>query len=188
MQKLILKYILAVIGKILLLPTVPFAAIFVAMFNKEEDPDHVRYRWGGIYGTFDNPPQGDNGYITKHAIFKNENKGFKGYVNRVMWMIRNPLYNYARYNGIEWKDSYTITQEGNPDISDKYKVPGKLWTKAWDSKGRLVAFGFYMVKPWSKKRNLRMRIGWKVKSRAVKEQGFIQMVFTINPFDGYGND
>lgn len=188
MFMLLVRHFVSFIIKILLLITVPFAAVFIAISTKPDVHDKVRYRWGGIYGTYDNPPQGDEGYVTKRCLFPNQITGFKGYINRVLWMIRNPLYNLARYLGIEWDASYTITQEGNPDISDKYKIPGKLMTKAWDKNGKLVAFGFYMVKPWSKTRNLRIRWGWKVKSRAVEEQGFIQFVATCNPFDGYGND
>lgn len=174
---LIIKYLLTVTGKLLLLPTVPLVAPILSLFTK---PDQTE--WGWIYGTYDNPPQGDRGYVAKRAPFPNKLTGFKGYINRTMWIIRNPLYGYNKMAGVKYTGG-EVTIKGNPNISDKYKIPG--WMLAtYKNK----AFEFYCVLPYTSKRNIRIRIGYKIKSPKFKTMGFAPLVFTINPFDGYGND
>lgn len=164
------------------------AAILVSISTREEEYGKEKYTWGGIFGTFDNPPQGDEGYVRKRSYFPGVTTGFKGYLNRVGWMLRNPLYGLSyKYSKFK-KDDWTIVHEGDMNISDKYKIPGSRTSKVFDKNGKVVAFEKYMVKPWSKNRCLRLRMGWKIKSSKVEESGLMQFVFTCNPLDGYGND
>lgn len=182
-----LKFVLAAVGKLLLLPTVPFAAVLISIFTRpHEGVRKPLYTWGWIWGTFDNDVKGDNGYITKHAPFPNIITGWRGYINRVMWMIRNPLYNYSRAVGIDYSDTDVLKVNGNPDISDKYKVAGWMWATLSDTEGKLKAFEWYSVTPWSTTRNLRIRLGWKIKTEKMQERGWARHVVTINPLDGYG--
>lgn len=183
-----LRYlVLFVIDIILTIFTVLPAAIIVPLFTRAEDYGKVEYTWGWLWGTFDNPPQGDEGYLHKRCPFIGQITGFKGYINRVMWMLRNPLYGLAKRMAIPYSTRATLIVHGNPDISDKYKIPGMMFARLYEG-NKLIGFEFYMVKPWSETRNIRCRLGWKMTTDKFKERGFAQFVGTCNPFDGYGDN
>lgn len=184
---IVIKFIALVFAKLLLLITVPFASFIVPIFTREQVAGLDNYTWGGWWGTFDNPPQGDRGYIAKHAPFVGVLTGWKGYINRVMWMLRNPLYGFAKYADADYEDSYVLSIKGNPAISDKYGVAGWMHASLRNKGGRMKAFEWYSVTPWSSRRCLRVRLGWKIKTDKMQERGWSRMVFTINPFDGYDN-
>lgn len=132
-----LKWLALTVGKFLLLPTVPFAAVIVPLFTREMDAQLGElYTWGGWWGTHDNPPQGDRGWVTKRCPFPNVTTGLKGYINRVGWLWRNKLYGYNALASVKWSDSIRIEYTGNPDISDKYKVPGRYIAYAFEEIGR----------------------------------------------------
>jgi hypothetical protein len=171
----------------LLLITLPVAVPLIAAFTREDVRGQQRYTWGWIWGTYDNPPQGDAGYVSKRCLYPNVTTGFKGYLNRVWWMFRNQLYGLARLLSVEWSASHTVKSWGKLSISDKYKVPGWYFALVFSSSGRPIAFELYVVKPWSETRDLRMRLGWKVMTDKTDKYGFAQLVNTINPFDGYGD-
>lgn len=181
-----IKWLLIALLKLPLLLTVPIAAVIVPLFYRAQETDLPIYTWGGQYGTFDNPPQGDQGFISKHAPFVGYITGWRGYINRVAWMWRNPLYGFNKSMGVDYDVNDELTINGNPDISDKYKVAGWMYATLRDSRGRLKAFEWYSVTPWSKTRNLRIRIGWKIKTDKMQERGWARHVVTINPFDGWG--
>jgi hypothetical protein len=182
----ITHYIAAVITKIVMLITVPFASVIIPLFTRTM-PLQALYTWGSLWGTFDNPPQGDRGWITKHSTFPNVTTGWKGYINRVGWMLRNPLYGLAKKLGIDYEPTDVLSIKGNPDISDKYGIPGWMHASLRDEFGKLKGFSWYSVTPWSKGRCLRVRLGWKIKTDKMQERGWARMVFTCNPFDGYDN-
>lgn len=168
--------------------TIWWAPFVVSIFTKPQPHGLSIYKWGSLWGTFDNPPQGDEGFVTKRAPFPNVTKDFKGYINRSMWIFRNKLYNLKYIFRVEYKNSTTKTIYGNPDISDKYKIPGWLFVIVRDRK-KVVAWEWYSITPYSKKRNVRIRMGWKVKGRKFEQKGdFAQLVYTFNPVDGYGNN
>ena len=50
--------------------------------------------WGGWFGTYDNPPQGDRKWLK--TILKLT--GWRGYLNRVGWIRRNRLYGLKRFS------------------------------------------------------------------------------------------
>ena len=171
----------------LLLLTVPLAALIIAAFTREQSYLTPRYTWGGWWGTYDNPPQGDEGFVRKRSLFAGITTGWKGYLNRVHWMVRNPLYGYALLCSLKYSPGYVLTCVGNQDISDKYKIAGWYFAKLLDG-SRLAGFEFYGVFPWSKTRDLRVRLGWKMVTSKFKEYGIAQLVNSINPFDGYGDN
>lgn len=184
-----LKWFVYYLGYILLLPTVLFVPPVIALFTKAgEYRDDGSYTWGGWWGTFDNPPQGDEGFVSKRALFPEEVEGFKGYINRVQWMWRNKLYGYSKIIGLEWKEDYVISYIGNPDISDKEKIPGWYFAKVKNSNQSLKGFEFYGVFPYSETRDVRIRLGWKVMTDKYERFGFAKHVGTFNPFDGYGDE
>ena len=178
--------VLALLDWVLLI-TIPIAAPIIAAFTREQPYGNHIYTWGWIWGTHDNPPQGDEGFVRKRALFVGVTTGFKGYLNRIHWMIRNPLYGYAKYCSIKYDADAELTFIGNPNISDKYKVPGWYFAK-YMRNGKLLGFEFYCVLPWCKTRDLRMRLGWKMMTSKFEVYKFAQIVNSINPFDGYGDD
>lgn len=163
------------------------AALIVPLFTRAQEYGKTEYTWGWLWGTYDNPPQGDQGFVAKRCLFLGVTTGFKGYVNRVMWMLRNPLYGLAKRSAIKWSDTATMTITGNPDISDKSKIPGSMFAKLCEG-NKLIGFEYYCVKPWSATRDLRVRLGWKMTTEKFKNKGFAQFVGTCNPFDGYGDE
>ncbi len=171
-----------------LLLIVPVAAPIIAAMNREMPYGLAPYSWGSIWGTYDNPPQGDEGFVRERAPFPGYTTGWRGYLNRCMWMIRNPLYGYARKAAVDYSPSLSVTHVGDDSISDKYKRPGWYFAKAVDLAGRTVAFEFYCVLPWGFGRCLRCRLGWKIMTDKFQRYGFAQLVNTCNPFDGYGDD
>ena len=171
-----------------LLLTVPVAAPIIAAIYREQPYGMAPYSWGSIWGTYDNPPQGDSGYVRKRAPFPGVTTGWRGYLNRVMWMIRNPLYGYARKASVDYSPTLTTSCVGRENISDKYEIPGWYFARAVDLSGRVVAFEFYCVLPWVFGRCLRARLGWKIMTDKFARYGFAQLVNTFNPFDGYGDD
>lgn len=164
----------------------------IAAFTREGSYLEPSYSWGWIWGTYDNPPQGDEGFVRARAWFPGITTGIKGYLNRINWMIRNPLYGFAKIAGVEYSPSLVTTYTGDPDISDKDMRPGYYFAKVHDGT-KLVAFEFYCVLPWKyqflkNKKDLRMRLGWKVMTDKFERNKFAQLVNTINPFDGYGEN
>ena len=170
-----IKYIFSVcIYLILLIFSTP-AAFIVSLFTREMEPELDEYSWGWIWGTYDNGPQGDRKYLSTHP----ETTGFKGYMNRVGWLRRNRLYGLKKKLSIPYSP---VTIKGNPFISDKLKIGGWLFVycdKGWE---------WYSVTPYTSKRCVRIRLGWKIKGDKYKEGSVAPLVFTINPFDTWGDD
>lgn len=188
-QKVYAKWGLLVLADFLLMLTVPFVAPVVAAFTRYQPwGQPLPYTWGGWYGTYDNPPQGDKGFVTERCFFPGITEGLKGYINRVQWMIRNPLYGWAKWAAIDYTSNNVLITGGNPDISDKYGKPGAYLSKLYNGDGTVVAFELYAVIPWSETRDIRCRLGWKMTTDKFQTLGFAQLVDTLNPFDGYNTD
>ena len=166
--------------------TVFIMAPIISAFTRSQPYDMQPYTWGWLWGTYDNPPQGDEGFVRERAPFPGITSGFKGYVNRIMWMIRNPLYGMAKRMSVEWSPTLTISHRGNPSISDKYEIPGWYFAKATDIAGRVVAFELYAVLPWGFGKCLRARLGWKIMTDKFQRYGFAPIVNTANPIKSYG--
>lgn len=166
--------------------TVPVVSPVIAAFTRADFYGKEPYSWGGWYGTYDNPPQGDEGFVRERAPFVGVTDGWRGYLNRVMWMIRNPLYGFARKCSVEWSPTLAISHTGDESISDKYKRPGWYLAKAHNLNGKLVAFEFYCVLPWGFGKCFRARLGWKIMTDKFGRYGFAQLVNTANPLKSYG--
>ena len=172
---------------LLMLLTVPFAAVIVSAFTRAMPHGLEPYTWGWLWGTHDNPPQGDEGYVRKRSLFPGVTDGWRGYINRALWMIRNPLYGLAKRCEIVKEPDMVLTYTGNPDISDKDRIPGWYFAQLHQD-GKLVGFELYAVLPYTKSRCLRTRLGWKIMSRRFRDEHYAQLVNTFNPFDGYGDN
>lgn len=178
-----LKWIGYVLLYVLMLPISTPAAFIVSLFTRPM-PEFESYSWGGWFGTYDNPPQGDRKWLREHP----ELTGWSGYLNRAGWIRRNRLYGLKRWLAVDYTDCTTRKYRGNPAISDKYRIAGWLFVTARCHSKKLRAFEWYSVTPYSKNRCLRVRLGWKIKGDKFDEVGeFAPLVFTINPFDSYGD-
>lgn len=188
MRSLKRKYWGSVALYIAMLPVSSLAAFIVPIFTRPMPSFFDSYTWGGWFGTYDNPPQGDRKWLSEHP----ELTGWKGYLNRVGWMRRNRLYGLKKRMGVTFTEFTEKRFEGNRDVSDKYKVSGTLRVLATDKRtGEFQAFEYYKVMGYRfwPSRCLRVRIGWKIKGDKFDEVGeFGALVFTINPFDTYGDD
>ncbi|MCY1561292.1 hypothetical protein D9M68_985270 [compost metagenome] len=60
-----LKWLLFSLLNLLMLPTVPLAAPLIALFTREDVYGRQRYTWGWLWGTYDNPLQGGEGFVEK---------------------------------------------------------------------------------------------------------------------------
>lgn len=185
-MKTYIKFIVITLGKLVMFLGLPIALLIVPLVYRAQDAGKSLYSWGGQYGTFDNPPQGDRAFIAEHSPFPNVVTGWKGWINRVSWMWRNPLYGYSKSADVDLDATDVLEIKGNPAINDKYKIPGWMFATLRDKNGKLKAFEWYSITPWSKSRNLRVRLGWKIKTEKMQERGWARHVVTINPFDGYG--
>lgn len=188
---LYLKYILSVLADILGVASNIIAAPILSIFTKAQpDLDEHGEPWGWIYGTWDNPPQGDEKW-QREGWFPNITTGWKGYLNRIGWLYRNPCYGLQRMLGVKYNEENILSFTGNPDISDKYKVAGSYFAKLHSPKGDLLAFEYYLLKPWSigsYEKCIRIRLGWKMMTDKFQRYGFATMVDTVNPHKGYGKD
>ena len=183
-----LKWLLLCVIDWLLILSLPVAVPVIAAFTRAQPHGQYPYSWGWIWGTYDNPPQGDEGFVRKRAWFPGETYGWKGYLNRIHWMIRNPLYGAARKMALDYSEHDTMKLIGKDGISDKYKIPGWYWVRLY-KRGVLVGFEFYGVFPYLKEsRVLRIRLGWKILTEKFEGRGFAQFVNTANPFGAYGDD
>ena len=161
-----------------------FVAPVLSLFTKAQvDLDEKTERWGWLYGTWDNPPQGD----TKHqreGLFPYATTGVKGYIMRVLWLYRNPAYGFQKAVGIPYNKRGIIHCVGDEDISDKYGRPGYYYA-TYKLDDKLEAFEFYAVLPYTKTRCLRIRLGWKLMTDKFERYGFATYVDTITPFKRY---
>lgn len=185
---LYLKWFILSLLDILLLVTLPFVPPVIAMFTKAQPHGLPQYTWGGWWGTYDNPPQGDEGFVKKRSLYPTITTGWKGYVNRVHWMVRNNMYGYARLVALDYSEDCVQHVLGQDGISDKDKVPGWYFVRLYHLKTKkLVGFEFYGVFPYASSRDVRIRLGWKILTSKFKTLGFAPLVNTFNPFDGYGD-
>ncbi|MDX1784330.1 MAG: hypothetical protein R3361_09245, partial [Aequorivita vladivostokensis] len=62
--------------------------------------------WPGLIPWFENPeydPFGNDDYLYDGAPSPGKIRGLEGYINRVFWLYRNPVYGYKIWAGIKNK-------------------------------------------------------------------------------------
>lgn len=186
MIKVVLKWIGYHCLDRLMIPLYIIAPWFVAIFTRPE-PDTDNHNWGGWFGTYDNPPQGDERW-QREGWFPGITTGFKGYLNRVGWMYRNPGYNLAKKLSINYEKGDVVAVKGNPDISDKYEIPGWYFARCYNKDGVLKGFELYVVYPIKDNKCIRVRDGWKFVTEKYEKFGFAPLVNSNHPFKSYGDD
>jgi len=180
---MMLRWLVFAVIDWILLPVWWVSAPFLSLFTSKGWP-----KWGSWFWTYDNPPQGDSGWISKRSFFPNTNDKLELYCNRVGWLWRNPGYGFQKAVSIPWQEGHLVTVVGNDRISHKYQREGKYFARCTDKEGRLVAFEFYWIKKYSETRCIRFRIGYKlVTDKFAGKLRFAPLVNTINPWDGWGS-
>ncbi len=177
-----IKWLIFALFDLAMLPVWYLSAPFLSLFTAGGWPKGGTWFW-----TYDNPPQGDAGFIRERAVFCPAGSPFTLYVNRVWWLWRNPGYGLQKYLGLINHSGLTVTLKGDPRIGDKERRPGWYFARCVDMRGHTVAFEYYLVKPWSASKCLRVRLGWKIQSRKFASAGFAPLVNTPNPFKAYGS-
>ena len=79
---------LTIIKLFVMLPT-----LLVALWTRPMPHDLLSYSWGSLWGTFDNPPQGDEGFVLDHAFFVGIEDGWGGFAPLVT--TGNPFDGYG---------------------------------------------------------------------------------------------
>lgn len=188
-----LKWLLFCLTDILLLPVWFIGAFIVSIWTRpapDLGPDTEP--WGGWFGTYDNPPQGDIPWVTRRSPFPNIITGWKGYYNRVKWLHRNNGYGLNKLMGLTNSPDYFVMCTGNEDITDRDMIPGSYFAVCKDRNGKVLAFEYYVVLPWINYKGFskcwRARLGWKIMSSKFTRYGFAPMVNTANPFKSYGGE
>ena len=128
--------------------------------------DHLPYELS-YFSAEDNPLDGDYGYIMQHAPFKGYGvTGWRRYINRVVWLWRNPGYGFS-YAVLGHKvTSQPLVVSGDPLVSDSVNLTvGRMHGLS----GHVLvregggAFEFYLVQQYGKTgRCFRLRMGWKL--------------------------
>ena len=139
----------------LLAPILPAFAI-----GKDHLPD-----WLSYFSAEDNPLDGDVGYITLHAPFKGMQTGWRRYINRVWWLVRNPGYGFSYQVLGHRVNSVPRVVSGDPLVSDSVNLTvGRMHGLSGHvlvREGR--AFELYLVRQYCKTgRCFRLRMGWKL--------------------------
>ena len=89
----VIRYVASVL---LYHPAIPIstpAAFIVSTWTRPDDID-----WGGWFGTYDNPPQGDRKWLKDHP----ELRAGAVTLNRVGWIRRNRLYGLKRFLAVDY--------------------------------------------------------------------------------------
>ena len=140
----------------LLAPILPLFAV-----GKEQLPD-----WLSYFAAEDNPLDGDVGYITLHAPFKGYSQhGIKRYINRIVWLWRNPGYGFSYQVLGAQINSQPLVVSGDPYVSDS---PNLTIGRTRGLSGHVLLrsgkfFEFYLVRQYgSSGRCFRLRVGWKM--------------------------
>ena len=132
------------------------------------------------FSTSDNSLDGDIGYQTEHAPFLGPQTGFKRYLNRVVWILRNPAYGFetSGFMGANISPSDQVLTTGNPFIKNRNQaVAGSYYCEIgeyWNYK--LVTKPFYDGQTC-----FMLELGWKLQPyaqsvEALKTQPVAQFV------------
>lgn len=147
--------ILGLIGRVLNFPLAPIVVLFAS-----KDGWLPKYLWW--FQTPDNSLDGDDGWKTLHAPYKNPTTKFQIWVNRWRWLWRNCLYGFSySVSGFEVKEGWTYWSTGPEDVGNRPLREGLV--KRWflNGDGRLY-FQYYYIKRRNEVHCWRNNLGWKL--------------------------
>ncbi|GAB5100487.1 DUF7338 family protein [Caballeronia sp. HLA56] len=133
-------------------------------------------RWLRWFQTPDNPLDGDQNFIDNVAPYPGKQTGLRQYINRVLWLWRNPAYGFdLEVLGFTAHEGAILVMAGTLPMN---VTPRTGWyfailtnpdgTRAWQ---------FYAVKRWGTWAS-RVNFGWKLWS----VPGRCQIAVTIQPY------
>ncbi len=132
--------------------------------------------WLAWFQTPDNPIDGDANFQTNVAPFPGAVTGWRQYVNRVLWLYRNPSYGFDRTVVSFLAAPAAVVRKFGPlPITGKPQT-GWYFAIAANPDGTR-AFQFYAVKLWGTGSASRCSFGWKL----WMVPGVCQFAMTITP-------
>ncbi len=146
--------------------------------------DHLP-AWLSWFDTTDNPLDGDDGFKTEHAPFKGEVTGWRRYINRVVWLWRNPSYGFD-INVIGFradKRSYRHVRGKRP-ISGDNAIPGWYLAEVVNPDGS-SAWQFFWVVHLTAAHCMRLNLGWKLWGWRYGAANTCQFVCSFTPWKAY---
>ena len=145
-------------------------------------------RWLSWFDQPDDDLDGDNGWKTEHRLFLGHSKvdqGWRRYINRVLWLIRNPAYGWdISVLGFTVQTGFVGTQAGNQAVSDRPLCQGWSWRTVQNPGSNRRYWFLYIIWCWSGRFCLSIKLGWKIwLPLAAGDQ--CQFVCSLNPFASY---
>lgn len=132
--------------------------------------------WLSWFQTPDNPLDGDANFIDNVAPFPGMQSGWRQYVNRVLWLWRNPSYGFdIEALGFTAQAGVTLRMFG-PLSMHAEPQSGWYFAVATNPDGT-GAWQFYAVKRWTRSAS-RLNFGWKLWDAP----GRCQFAMTIQPY------
>jgi len=127
--------------------------------------------WLWWFQTPDNSLDGDTAFQASHAWFTPPQTGWRRYVNRIWWLMRNPAYGF----GI---DVAGVSVTATPKLFGTLPLGGALTQSGWYFAWTSNAWQFYGVWIYSSTRCARLNLGWKL----WQVPGVCQLVLSPLPF------
>lgn len=118
--------------------------------------------WLTWFDTPDNRLDGDVGFRTEHAPFKGEQVGWRRYINRVVWLIRNPAY------GFDVAIAVDVSEDVNLQVSGTRSMGGNLDEDGWFFATAPGAWQLYVTHHWTDTHTTKINLGWKIWMRPGK--------------------
>lgn len=149
-------------------------------------------KWLWWFQTPDNPLDGDESYLSKpgRAPFTGVTTGLKGYINRVAWLYRNPIYGYGwGITAFKVQPNYHIKRlAGNKPIEGSLKSNGFYLATLTNTDGSWC-WQLYITHHWNEKKCTKLNFGWKIWMADSIPEGvtFPICAYTFNPVQWYKN-
>ncbi|WP_118181316.1 DUF7338 family protein [Paraburkholderia phosphatilytica] len=139
--------------------------------------------WLAYFQTPDNPLDGDANFQANVAPFRGAQTGWRQYINRIFWLLRNPAYGFG-LTVIAFqatKGALVARKRGNLDVSGGPTETGYFHADLINPDGSWC-WELYIVWCYSKTRALRLNLGWKIWNPTPCA---CQFAMTVQPFMSY---
>jgi hypothetical protein len=180
---MIIKYLLFIPISFLMYIQNFFTAPLVVLLSQSDEHGQSWLTSSWVWWqTPDNPLEGDEGYRTLHAPFKNPINFFQKYINKVFWLYRNPMYGFnISVLGQILPDDFKFYSFGNAHTSNRPLSKGIVLRLVYNNTDAWF-FQLYIVIPyWKNSRCLRLNLGYKIWESPQPNQ-YCQYVCSLNPW------
>lgn len=175
MIKLILQQLILLPTRVLLIISGFFVVAIALPFRKVHDGTEIPFteasgnwklvtlpKWAWLWSNDRDGALGDtSGWYASHTPF---NLPVDSFIPMYYWLaIRNPANNsrFTKMFGCYVPDC-TYTYTGDRYVKDKFEYRGKQFVVATNTKTKRRYYGFYYVKPYTKKKAIVIQIGFKI--------------------------